>query len=182
VADFQIWLVSAFAKLTPIRTLMHTRWGWPAAESVHFIGLSLLIGTIFLFDLRLLGAAKRIPIAALHRLVPWGIFGYGLTAASGVLFLMSEPDQYIYNPAFQLKVLFMVSAGVNAAVFYLMPYRRLEPGTTATPRSAKIIAVTSLCLWIAVVIAGRLLTFYRPWPCDPSGPGVVAQCIPDYRL
>jgi uncharacterized membrane protein len=182
MAGFQIWLVRTFAETTTVRTFMRTKWGWPAAESVHFIGLSLLVGTIFVFDLRLLGVARRIPIRALHRLVPWGVIGYAITAASGVLFLIAEPDQYVYNPAFQWKMLFMVAAGLNATAFYLTTYRRIVGDAEAVvPRFTKLIAVASLCLWISVIIAGRLLTFYRPWPCGPEGPGVLAECIPDYE-
>jgi uncharacterized protein DUF6644 len=182
MAGFQIWLVSTFARLTMVRAFMQTKWGWPAAESVHFIGLSLLVGTIFLFDLRLLGVGRGIPVRALHRMVPWGLLGYAATAASGMLFLMAEPDQYVYNPAFQWKGLFMMAAGLNASAFYLVPYPRVtEDAAAVIPRSAKIIAATSLCLWISVIIAGRLLTFYRPAPCGPEGPGVISQCIPDYE-
>lgn len=161
---------------------MHTKWAWPGAESFHFIGLCLLAGTIFLFDLRLLGMARRIPIGALHRLIPWGLLGYGITLISGVLFLMTEPDQYIYNPSFHFKMLFMGAAGFNASAFYLTSYRRTTaPGASAeAPRSAKIIAAISLCLWIGVIVAGRLLTFYRPFPCGPEGPGFLAECIPGY--
>ena len=182
MVDFQKWLVSAFASVKPVAAFMHTAWGWPAAESLHFIGLSLLFGAIFLFDLRLLGIAKGIPIAALHKLVPWGLVGYGLTAFTGMLFLMAEPDQYVYNPAFQFKMLFMAAAGLNASAFYLTSYRRTTaPGASAeAPRSAKLIAAASLFLWISVIIAGRLLTFYRPWPCEPPRLGFLAQCIPDY--
>ena len=176
-----MWIVSTFARMVSVRLFMRTTWGWPAAESVHFIGLSLLVGTIFLFDLRLLGMAKRIPISALHRLVPWGLLGYGITAASGMLFLIAEPDQYVYNPAFQFKVLFMIVAGFNATAFHLTSYRRsVGRNEAAAPRSAQIIAATSLCLWISVIVAGRLLTFYRPWPCGPEGPGTIAECIPGY--
>jgi hypothetical protein len=177
-----MWLVSTFASVPPVRTFMHTAWGWPAAESLHFIGLSLLVGTISLFDLRLLGMARRIPIRALHRLVPWGLAGYGLTATTGILFLLTEPDQYIYNPAFHLKVLFMAVAGLNATAFYLTSYQRtIAPGASPeAPRAAKIIAAASLFLWISVIIAGRLITFYRPWPCGPEGPGFLAQCLPAY--
>src|SRR5512145_452784 len=57
MVDFQMWLVRTFARATPVATMMKTAWGWPAAESVHFIGLSLLVGAIFLFDLRLIGVA-----------------------------------------------------------------------------------------------------------------------------
>lgn len=184
MTELQVWLVSTFASVPPVRTFMHTAWGWPAVESVHFIGLALLVGTIGLFDLRLLGMANRIPIAALHKLVPWGLLGYGLTLVTGTLFLLAEPDQYIYNPAFHLKVLFMAVAGLNATAFYLTSYRRTTaPGAAAAaPRSAKVIAAASLLLWLSVIIAGRLLTFYRPFPCGPEGPGFLAECLPgDYR-
>ena len=59
MADLQMWIVSAFASVKPVGTFMHTQWGWPAAESLHFIGLSLLFGAIFLFDLRLLGISTE---------------------------------------------------------------------------------------------------------------------------
>ncbi len=111
MVDFQIWLVRTFARATPVATMMKTAWGWPAAESVHFIGLCLLVGAIFLFDLRLIGVAKRIPIGALHRLIPWGLAGFAMTAGSGILFVLTEPDQYVYNPAFHFKMLFMVDGG-----------------------------------------------------------------------
>jgi hypothetical protein len=179
---FQIWLVSALASVKPVARVMQTAWGWPIAESLHFIGLSLLIGTVGLFDLRLLGLARRIPIAAMHRLVPWGIAGFGINAISGLAFLMTEPDQYLYNPSFHLKVLFIAAAGVNAVAFYATSYRRVTaPGALdEAPRAAKVIAAVSLSLWIAVMVAGRLLTFYRPVPCRPGESAFVATCIPGY--
>ena len=114
MSGFQIWLVSTLKSVNPVLRFMTSDWGWPTAESIHFLGLSLLVGTIGLFDLRLLGVAKRIPIAALHKLIPWGLLGYGINVVSGLAFLMTEPDQYIYNPAFHFKVLFMAVAGFNA--------------------------------------------------------------------
>ena len=183
MVPFQMWLVSTFASVKPVADFMHTKWAWPAAESLHFIGLAILAGTIFLFDLRLLGMARRIPIRALHRLVPWGLLGYGITLVSGVLFLLTEPDQYIYNPSFHFKMFFMGTAGFNASAFYLTSsYRRTTaPGASdEAPRLAKIIAAVSLCLWIGVIVSGRLITFYRPTPCQPGEPGFLADCIPGY--
>ena len=177
-----MWLVRVLASLPPVRDFMHTEWAWPLAESLHFIGLSLLVGTIFLFDLRLLGVAPGIPIRLLHRLVPWGLAGYACSISTGLLFLLTEPDQYIYNPAFHFKLLFMGAAGFNASLFYLTSYRKVTAAGAPSdaPRSAKIIAIASLCLWLSVIVAGRLLTFYRPIPCGSEEPGVLAECIPDY--
>ena len=96
---------------------------------------------------------------------------------------MTEPDQYIYNPAFHFKLLFMGVAGFNALAFYLLAYgKSTAPGAPAeAPRAAKIIAATSLCMWIAVIVCGRLLTFYRPGDCPREGPGFIAECIPRRR-
>ena len=177
-----MWLVSTLAQARGVASFMHGTWQWPVAESLHFIGLSLLVGTIVVFDLRLLGIGRRIPIRLVHRLIPYGLVGYGINAATGLMFLLTEPDQYIYNPSFHFKLLFMFVAGVNATAFYLTSYAR----TTApdapldAPRAAKVIAIVSLCMWMGVIVAGRLLTFYRPWPCGPEGPGVIVQCLPDY--
>ena len=183
MANFQVWLVSALSSVHPVASVMRTHWGWPAAESIHFIGLSLLVGCIGVFDLRLLGLGKRIPIAALHKLIPWGLLGFGTNLVSGLTFLMTEPDQYVYNPSFHLKLLFMAVAGFNALAFYLTVYRRtVAPAAGAdAPRLAKIIAATSLCMWVAVIVCGRLLTFYRPGPCGAEGPGFLAECIPRVR-
>ena len=180
---FQVWLVRTLPTLIrPVSTFMHSRWGWPAMESTHFIGLSLLVGTIAIFDLRLLGMAKRIPMAALHRLVPWGVAGYLINVLSGLTFLLTEPDQYIYNPSFHFKILFMALAGLNILTFYTIAFREVKasgPGADA-PRIAKIVAAASLCLWIGVIVCGRLLTFYRPGQCGPNLPRVL-DCIPSRR-
>ena len=183
---FQAWLVTTLASVKVVSPFMHSKWGWPICESVHFLGLSLLFGTIGMFDLRLLGLAKRIPIGALHRLVPWGIFGFVLNVITGAMFLVTDPNQYIYNPAFHFKMLFMVLAGLNIQVFYLTVFRKVEASGAGydTPRSAKVIASASLFLWIAVMVFGRLLTFYRPIWCgirQPAGflsTSFLPTCVP----
>jgi hypothetical protein len=181
MAPFQMWLEAMFSSVRPVASLMRTAWAWPAMESVHFVGLSLLVGTILVFDLRMLGMARRVPMSALHRLIPWGVLGYAINVISGSMFLMTEPNQYLYNPAFHFKVAFMGLAGLNILVFYFTAtWRRvsaLGPGDAA-PRLAKVVAATSLCLWLGVIICGRLITFYRPSGCGPEGPGFLAECIP----
>ncbi len=137
---------------------------WPALESIHFLGLSLLIGTVGLFDLRLLGFARNIEPKSLHRLVPLGVLGYGINAITGALFFIGDTGQYVYNAAFQFKMLFMLLTGINVIVFYLAAYRHVETVEAGghTPRLAKVIGGVSLVLWLGVITCGRLLTFYRP--------------------
>ena len=139
-------------------------WVWPTLETLHFIGMSMLVGAIGLFDLRLLGFASRIPISALHRLVRWGVAGFAINLMTGICFLAGTPYEFIFNMAFQFKILFIMLAGLNIVVFYGLVYRNvvvLEPGRD-TPLSAKIVGGTSLSLWVGVMTWGRLLTFFRP--------------------
>ena len=181
MGPFQYWLEHTLFKLIPAVTrFMNSQWGWPFIESVHFIGLALLFGSIAAWDLRLLGLAKRVPIAAFHRLVPFAMLGFAINVASGLMFLMTEPNQYIYNPAFHFKMLFIGLAGLNVLVFYLTIFRRVTaPGAGATAlHVARLSGAASLALWIGVIICGRLITFYRPADCKPGQAiGFVADCI-----
>jgi hypothetical protein len=157
-------LLERFSESTGIYALMTMPWSWPIAESLHFVGLSLLIGTVGLFDLRMLGMARRFSLAALHRLVPLGVAGYGLNVITGTMFLTSYPDQYLYNPAFQTKIAFMIGAGINLVIFYTTTFRQvkaLSPDQDASG-PAQLIALVSLCCWLGVISGGRLITFYRP--------------------
>lgn len=149
----------------PMKDIMqNTRWAWPTAESIHFCGLTLLVGTVGMFDLRLMGIGRSIPPAALHRLIPYGIAGFVMNILTGLCFLSAAPDQYIYNPAFRWKAIFILCAGLNILVFYTSIFRkvsRLGPNEPI-PLGAKLVGGFSLSLWMGVITAGRLLTFYRP--------------------
>src|SRR5215831_7969637 len=158
VQSFATWL-----KATKLSWFVITYpWVWPASETLHFIGLAMLIGVVGLIDLRLLGLAKHIPFAPLHRLLPWGISGFTICLITGVLFFTGDPFQYIHNPVFWFKLLFIVLTGANVLVFYasgvFRDVERLGPGEDA-PLIAKVIAATSLFLWIGVMYLGRMLPF-----------------------
>ena len=178
--DFQIWLVTVLRQPSPVKDFMHTAWAWPTVESLHFLGLCLLIGCIGTFDLRLLGVARQVPIAAMHRLIPWGILGFAINITTGSLFLMTEPDQYIYNPSFHLKLMFLAVAGTNASLFYVTSWRRVftSAATLDAPKRAKLIAAISLAAWVGVIVCGRMLTFFRPGVCDGESTNVLLTCEP----
>jgi hypothetical protein len=139
-------------------------WVWPASESLHFIGLVMLAGTVGLFDLRVLGVAKGLPPAELHKLLRWGLVGFGISVCTGTLFISGTPDQYFYNSAFHLKAIGLFLMGLNAAFFYSSPFnlvRAMGPEDDA-PAAAKFCAGFSLFLLVLVMLCGRMLTFFRP--------------------
>jgi hypothetical protein len=140
------------------------RWSWPIAETVHFIGLVLLTGTVGAFDLRLLGIVKGVRPADLHRLLRVGIAGFALLLITGLLFISGAPEQYFYNRAFHFKFASLVLMGINVALFYSLEFpgiRSLGP-SDEVPRNAKLMAGASLTLLVAIILFGRMLTFFRP--------------------
>jgi hypothetical protein len=158
INSFAVWLEATSAS----RAVTHYSWIWPTCETLHFMGLALLIGNVGILDLRLLGSVKRLPVAPLNRLVRWGVLGFVINLVTGIVFFVGAPSQYVNNIAFMLKLMFMVLAAVNLAVFYLFGVARavdaLGPGEDA-PLSAKLIAATSLFLWVGVMFWGRMLPF-----------------------
>ncbi|HEY4365296.1 MAG TPA: hypothetical protein VGN17_30320 [Bryobacteraceae bacterium] len=139
--------------------IVSTKWVWPTCETLHFIGLSLLFGVAALIDLRMLGMFTSIPYRALHRLLPWGILGFGLNAITGMIFFIGAPGQYTTNPAFHWKMIMMLLAGINVVYFTLFdePWD-LKAGDKA-PLLAKAVAATALFLVLGVLYCGRMLPF-----------------------
>jgi len=136
-----------------------TRWMWPTCETLHFIGLSLLMGVAFLVDLRVLGVVKGVSFASLHRLLPWAALGFGVNVITGMLFFVGIPGQYIHNTTFYWKMALVMLAGLNAVYFTLLeePWE-LGPKEDA-PLTAKIAAASAMLLWVGVMYCGSMLPF-----------------------
>jgi uncharacterized membrane protein len=135
------------------------KWMWPTCETLHFIGLCLLMGVVLLVDLRVLGVIKGVSFASLHRLLPWAAFGFGLNVITGILFFVGIPGQYINNPVYYWKLVLVMLAGLNALYFTLLeePWA-LGPGEDA-PFTAKFAAASAMALWIGVMFCGSMLPF-----------------------
>ena len=136
-------------------------WLWPVCETLHFAGLALLIGVVGMFDLRLLGFMKRVPIDAVQEFMPWALAGFCVNLMTGLVFVISEPAQYFSNPTWWTKVAFLIASGLNAAIFQFVFRDRalaLPPGAD-TPVPLKVVAVVSLVSWFGVLWAGRMLPF-----------------------
>lgn len=134
---------------------------FPTCETLHFIGLSLLFGSLLLVDLRAMGFFKEMPLIALHRLVPLALAGFAINLFTGLLFIAYDPPTYFGNTAFLWKMVLIGLAGVNALAFEFAVFRPLVAGNAAIEQGAliKVLAGLSLLLWSGVLIAGRLIPF-----------------------
>jgi hypothetical protein len=138
--------------------MVNSPWLWPALEAIHFLGLSLSLGVLLAVNFRILGVMRTVPFEAVHRLLPWGMLGFGVNLISGMLFFVGQPAQYSDSAPFQWKIVFLMIAGAN--FLYLTVARRpwrddgLDSGL-----ADKAMAVSSIAAWLAVLYAGRMLPF-----------------------
>ena len=137
------------------------KWLWPTCETLHFIGLSLLIGGAGLFDLRLMGFMRRVPVSAVRDFMPYAIVGFVLNLVTGVAFFVMMPAQYAYSLTWYAKLLFIVIAGLNAMLFETtLGTKVLTLGPDEdTPTSFKVVGAVSLFSWFAVLYCGRMLPY-----------------------
>jgi hypothetical protein len=141
--------------------MVNSPWAWPASETVHFLGLSLSFGVLLAVNLRILGVMKKVPFADLHRLLPWGMLGFGANLITGMLFFVGQPKQYIDSAPFYWKVVFLMVAGAN--FLYLTVFRKAWTDDRRREWDAtladKAMAILSLFSWLAVLYGGRMLPF-----------------------
>jgi len=134
-------------------------WLYPVVEIVHIVGFSILVGAVAMFDLRLLGFGRALPLRALARhLLPWSWAALALIVPSGLLMFSTQPE-LLDNRAFVLKLILIAAAGANALAFHVGPWRRVASWHDSTPVLARLHACLSLLLWIGVIACGRLLAY-----------------------
>jgi hypothetical protein len=141
--------------------MLNTPWAWPISEIVHFIGLSILLGSMLLIDVRLAGYWRSISLSAVHRLLPWAVLGFAINLITGTLFFFGDPERYVANIGFKIKMVLVVIAGLNAIYFKLkidadMASWGADDDSTT---QAKAVAYISLVSWFGVLLFGRLIPY-----------------------
>jgi hypothetical protein len=138
-------------------------WLFPTIETVHIFGIILLVGSTSILDLRLMGWAFREDSVSklARRYLPWAWAGFVIQVVTGFLLFSSEATKMYENPSFQMKMLLIVLAGVNAFVFHTLAYRKVATWDNATvaPLSARCAGCFSILLWFGIVAAGRWIAF-----------------------
>lgn len=136
-------------------------WLFPMAEILHFMGLSLLIGSLLVVDFRLLGFARNFPVAAVYRFLPLALAGFGINLVTGTMFFFSDPFRYYPNIAFRIKMLLIVLAGLNALYFAMMVRGKSAGagGGGEAGTDIKTVSTLSFLFWIGVIILGRFIPY-----------------------
>jgi hypothetical protein len=142
-------------------------WLYPGVETIHIVGIALLFGSIAVLDLRLLGFSRHISARVLAKhVLPWTLGSFLLIIPSGLLMFTAHATEFIDSEVFILKMLLILAAGVNAALFHTTVFRSAnvwdseEMRKLPPPPSVRASAAVSLVIWISVIACGRLLAYF----------------------
>jgi hypothetical protein len=139
-------------------------WLFPFIETIHVLGIIVLVGATGILDLRLMGfALKRQSVSQLSKqLLPWAWSGFAVMFVTGTLLFSSESTKLYNNGAFLFKMFLILLAGLNALVFQTTVYRTVGVWDEApvAPIAARVAGCFSLLLWIGVVAAGRWIAYW----------------------
>ena len=154
--------VAAIEMLPLAVAMRESLWLYPIIEIIHIVGFVTLVGSVAMFDLRVLGLTRSIPVTALARhTLPWTLGALLLIVPTGLMMFTAHAGDLIGNRAFVIKMCLLALAGSNGVFFQVGPYQsvgRWDTGVTA-PVAARLSALLSLLLWIGVISCGRLLAY-----------------------
>ena len=130
-------------------------WAYPMLEVVHIVGIALLLGNLVLLELRVWGWASQLPVQPLARLsLTLALGGFGLAALSGLLMFATAPTELLANRAFTAKMVLLMLAGCNAALFHARDsLQRMDA-------VAKGLMLVSTLIWLLVITCGRWIGYW----------------------
>lgn len=124
---------------------------YPLLNALHIFSIGALVTSALLMDLRVLGLGGALPTeSVLRQLRPVALTALAAAAASGLLLFSVQPLDYAENPAFRIKLLLLLAALANAAIFTFLRLDR---------RGGRLSALLSILLWISILVAGRFIGF-----------------------
>lgn len=157
-AAWLVWLETSAVAVAMRQWL----WLYPIVEIIHIVGFVVLVGAAIMFDLRLLGVSRALPVTGMERhLLRAARLSLLLVVPSGLLMFVAHATEMADNPAFRLKLVLLLAAAVNAGVFHRAPLRSVTQWDrhARAPFAARVAAALSLVLWIGVITCGRLLAY-----------------------
>jgi len=138
-------------------------WLFPIIEGSHILALPLSVGMILMFDLRLLGLAFQEGSASrmMRDVVRWSKFGFAVMFFTGGLLFMTQASKAYGNVFFRTKLLFLLILGINAAVYQIIFFPKMEQweAGSGAPLGARVCGGLSLIVWIGVIVCGRTMAY-----------------------
>ncbi len=136
-----------------------TIWAYPTILMLHAVGMGMAVGANAVLDLRLLGAAPRLPLAELKSVFRPMWIGFAINAASGVALFVAAATETGIKPVFYLKLGLILLALLTASRIRRVVFGDQAKPDAPIPQQVKILAATSLVLWTGAIVTGRLMAY-----------------------
>jgi hypothetical protein len=147
--------------------IAESRYLFVLIEGAHLLSMAVAFGLLLAVDLRLLGVMLRAvpPGRLLKQLRPWILGAFVVVFVSGGLLFWSAAARSVASPAFDIKMLLLPLAGLNALYFELAVGRKLadDDQPAVIPGAARFAGVASIGLWSLVIVFGRLIPYLPSW-------------------
>lgn len=144
----------------PALFVAETLWAYPLFETLHTIGMTLLVGSLGLVNLRVLGFKRELPIVGTLDFLPLAWLGFTINLISGLALFSSDAVYFWSSITFRVKLTLILLGGINAFVLGQSIFREARAGyTTAAGPGVKLAAASSLLFWLGAIAAGRLIAY-----------------------
>lgn len=162
--QFALWLS---ATSPSVFLQEHNAWTIPAIQSIHIVGIAMVMGSVLMIDLRILGWAgtDQTLRQTTDRFGPWLDGALWLLLATGILMVIGEPVRELVTFSFWLKMA-LVAIGAAVAVIFQRTLRRHEAhweSTLVHRSSIKTLAVLTFLIWAVIIVLGRLIAYDHVW-------------------
>lgn len=135
-------------------------WAYPTVLTLHTVGLGIVVGASAVIDLRLLGFARRLRLAALAPLFRLMAWAFALNAATGILLFMADATTKSKQPVFYVKLaLIFVALWCTFAARRIVAANSVNSAADSIPARGPRLATASLLLWAGAITAGRLMAY-----------------------
>ncbi|MBN4075357.1 MAG: hypothetical protein COA71_08000 [SAR86 cluster bacterium] len=146
--------------LTDLLSLSY--YSFPVVEVVHVVTYGTFFGGMMMLDFRLLGVGRFISTQqTMRHILNIAWFAFALANFSGIVFFFVTPWEYPVNSIFQYKMLLIILAGLNALWMHKFLLADIDQWDmdVLPPRKVRVSAFISICLWVGVVVCGRLIAY-----------------------
>jgi uncharacterized membrane protein len=154
---------TALANTSVSKLIEDISWIVPLVQTIHILALAIILSSAAMLNLRLMGlAGRRVTIAGMsERFLPWVWAALAVLAVTGIILIVGEPERSLPNFSFQLKMALLAAVIVITIVFQRTIKRNADYWdlSPARRRSARVTAVLSLAMWMAIAVCGRLIAY-----------------------
>jgi hypothetical protein len=144
----------------PANFVAETLWAYPLLETLHTLGMALLVGSLGLINLRILGCKQELPVVGTLDWLPLAWLGFSVNLFSGVALFISDPVTFWGSVTFKVKLTLILLAGINTFILSQSVFREARAGVVTAPGvAARRLAASSLAFWLGAIVLGRLIAY-----------------------